>query len=260
VSACPDCDAKGYLRRRKEGYDFVVKCDCRRRGELAKALADAGIPEQLTHLELTASGEDDREVFHRPDDLADPSLAAAHDICVSLRESYIAHFLENRQEVGLHGLLLFGPCGRGKTRLLVALLCDLIRAGVHDVRFIAYAQFFELIRRSYRVRDRGYEHLFAPLVGAKVLVIDDFGIRVSDNATWVRDNIGYVINERYTRNLPTLFTAPAWQPFKRDSSASAPRDQEIAYRLRSRIAEMCLELEIIGLGHPKRKITRGHGA
>ena len=256
--ACARCADVGFFRRQKDGYDYIVPCPCRTCRQRTDALAAAGIPKSYRETTLERPSEDGREPFHTPGPKVDPTQHRAYETCLALRDTYLAHFLRDQEVADLHGLLLYGPSGRGKTRLAASLLGDLIHAGLHDVRFIGYPALFKQIRYSYE--NKGFERLFHDLVTARVLVIDDFGLDVSDRVIWVQDNIGYIINERYGRRLPTVLTTSAWRPI-----GLAPTGQEdderhhIAYRLRSRIAEMCYELKIPAITPPKRIIPSRSG-
>jgi hypothetical protein len=164
----------------------------------------------------------------------------------------------------------------------------LIHAGLEDVRFVEYNELFKLIRFSFNDREISYRNLLESFIYTKVLVIDDFGMEVSGNLVWVLDNIGYIVNERYTANLPTIMTSNYWRPIPKEEGASLTdaneepnpyaarshevgkilREQEarrreqnmdeaywdrISYRLRSRIAEMCHEVLIEGFDYRKKQ-------
>jgi len=289
VATCPHCHGTGYQRFEENGYEMVKRCLCRKQKLIEEIFQKANIPKKFRNVTLDEKPEKGMEGFKpygggNRDKLALESQTRALSVCRKVLEQYLHHFKTKSKGPDLHGLMLFGKCGLGKTRLACAILCDLIRSGVHKVKFIEYNELFKQIRFSFKSSEMTYQGVFDPLIEAKVLVIDDFGMEVSDNLVWILDNIGYIINERYTRSLPTILTSNFWRPIgskpsaasgdegnlyekpswevekeiKRQKAASATeKDLEsstdrISYRLRSRISEMCIEVGIEGFDYRKR--------
>jgi len=288
--ACPHCGGAGYRRVERDGYQFVQRCVCRRDNDLKQAKAAAGIPLKFRETTLSERSNDGRDGFKpygggKRDLVAIESQKRAVEACRSARDLYLRVFRDGRPTDDVYGLLLYGDCGRGKTRLACSLLCDLIHAGLTEVRFVEYTHLFKKIRFSYDSKEPAYQAVFEDLLRAKVLVIDDLGADVSGNLAWILDNIGYIINERYGMNRPTILTCnhwrslreeqdvpqstnifegPSWQTGaaaadarKRDDVEDAKRDleQRVSYRLRSRILEMCLEVPVLGYDY-RRRINR----
>jgi DNA replication protein DnaC len=103
------------------------------------------------------------------------------------------------------GLIFIGPPGRGKTHLAVGVLIDLIeRHRVHG----RFAEFTSLIHQIQATFDPGSpeskREILDPLLDAELLVLDELGAQKP--TPWVRDILYLMINHRYTRRLPTLFT------------------------------------------------------
>ncbi len=289
-AACPHCGGAGYRRGFRDGYEYVQKCVCRRTADIEAAKRDAGLPLKFRNVTLDEKPADGRQPFkpyagQKRDPLALESQKRALEACRQARDLYLDAFLYGKEVADMFGVMLFGACGRGKTRLACAMLCDLIHAGLKDVRFIEYNELFKKIRFSYNSQELTYQGVLEELLHAKVLVIDDFGVDVSGNLAWVLDNIGYVINERYGMNRPTILTCNYWRPLNQTESevrenpfenhaswelgaavekeqtndelarARQELEQRVSYRLRSRIAEMCLEIEVLGFDY-RRKINR----
>ena len=281
VPPCSRCNGLGFFRQTIDGYSFIKRCPCRQEKTLARNLSKAGIPEKFRGTTLDPDPSDGRQPFKpwgggKGDVLAIESMNKALEVCRELRNLYLEVFLHNKKVNDLYGLLLYGACGRGKTRLACSLLSDLVHAGLTQVGFIEYNELFKRIRFSYNSSEIDYQTIFDSLIQAKVLVIDDFGMEVSGNLVWVLDNIGYIINERYNRNRPTILTCNFWHPLHPEKEvlsnenpfegpswklSANHREQEmqakvrqeydrlqerVSERLRSRIREMCYELKVEG--------------
>lgn len=290
---CPFCTGRGYTWKEIEGYRHVVRCVCQKERLAREALREAGVPEKFWNATLEEANVNGREPFrpwggNQRDAVALKSQTTALTTCRELRDQYLAAFLNGKPMKEIYGLMLFGDSGRGKTRLISSLLADLVYAGLHSVRFIEYNELFKMIRFSFNSKEISYQSIFHPLLNAKVLAIDDLGTELGGDLTWALDNIGYIINERYTRNLPTLFTSNHWNSIndgprggrhsrskadeklfhgnswemgkkieRNDANSESARskknlDERVNYRLRSRIREMCIEIKVEGFDYRNR--------
>ncbi len=293
--ACPMCGGRGFTRSHKDGYDFITRCQCRRDRDLLQIVERTGIPQKFWNCTLDPKPTDPSAKFivgtktaRGSEGLAVASRERALSICTHLRERYIQYFLGGERKDELFGILLYGDCGLGKTRLAASLLLDLVRAGLSSVRFIEYNELFKQIRFSYNKEGPSYQGLFEGLIQTSVLVIDDFGMEVSGDYVWVLDNIGYIINERYVKNRPTILTTNYWRPLDNESAVRAQEQmskfidaasweqrkiheqeeqsrrqersvrrqeeawEKVSYRLRSRISEMCLQVKLEGKDYRTR--------
>ena len=282
---CSQCAGKGFVWREKEGYRFVVPCSCQKDIRLRAILEEANMPPKYWDTTLHRQAHGKRLPFKTPRGLlGKATLPKALDVCRNLRDMYIDAFINGKAREDMVGLMLYGKAGLGKTRLVCALLRDLIEAGLHQVAFVEYNELFKLIRFSFNSKDISYRGILEPLLRAKVLVVDDLGTDMGGDLLWVLDNIGFIINERYSHNLPTLFTCNYWMPISRPGeppiraeesqvfemnsweTTKALRNQQldpearaslrelgqrISYRLRSRIHEMCLEVPLEGSDYRK---------
>ena len=234
---CKLCGGKGFLRVEKEGYPFIRRCTCQRKHVFLHILQKSGLPEKFWDTTLAAKSVDGRQPFipfgggrerkisAANKELAKKSQEQALKVCRNLKNLYINYFLEGKRNEDVYGLLLYGKPGRGKTRLVCSLLRDLIDKGLHDVRFVEYNHLFKQIRQSFSGVGPSYQEIFKPLLNASVLAIDDLGTEVTGNTVFLLDQMGYIINERYNKNLPTLFTCNNWLSIKQgELAAEAPED------------------------------------
>jgi len=295
---CKVCQGKGFVRTEVEGYPFIKRCVCQKEQLQKSVLRSSGLPPKFWQTTLASKTKDGREPFvpyrgpgqhgSKADrEMAQASQKQALKVCRKLKTLYINHFLKGDRSEDLYGLLLYGKPGRGKTRLICSLLRDLIDEGLHDVRFVEYNQLFKQIRASFGKEGPSYQNIFGPLLNASVLAIDDLGTEVTGSTVFLLDQMGYLINERYNKNLPTLFTCNDWISIKDSATTNAAREmptndksfdsvksfeykeyfdqrkreekaraeterqmdelrQRVGLRLRSRICEMCLEMNVSG--------------
>jgi DNA replication protein DnaC len=168
---------------------------------------------------------------------ADPSLAAAHILARGFATNYP---LEPR------GLLLGGSIGTGKTHLAVGALKAVVADRGAQGLFCDYRELLRMIQNSYNPQVSTTElEILNPVMNAEVLVLDDLGaIRPTE---WVWDTVSVVLNSRYNNNRTTIITTnyPALAP-----GAGGQREEtlgdRIGERMRSRLIEMCTQVEIAG--------------
>jgi len=128
------------------------------------------------------------------------------------------------------GLLIMGPTGVGKTHLAVALCKTLLMKGAHCI----FVDFRDSMREytSYPNQDRREDYLHY-LGSAEVLIWDDFASRsLSD---WEEDFLYRLIDKRYREGATTVLTTV---------HQGESLERVIGVRLRSRLYEMCREVEI----------------
>ena len=127
------------------------------------------------------------------------------------------------------GLFIFGPVGPGKTHLASGVTIGLIMDGVY-VEFINFTDALEQMRRDYKkqnfdIRDDNLNHYQI----CKVLCLDDLGSEKTSE--WVEEKIFSIVNFRYDRRKPTIFTS--------NLSLGEIENHYSDRRVSSRIAEMC---------------------
>ena len=97
--------------------------------------------------------------------------------------------------------------------------------------------------------------LLKPVFAAEVLVLDDLGAQKPNE--WVWDTVALILNTRYNDKQTTIITTnyadlPAGAGFKADKEGHKPAKNEdtlgdrIGDRMRSRLAEMCIRVDMTG--------------
>ena len=151
------------------------------------------------------------------------------------------------------GLLFTGSIGVGKTHLAVGILQRLVRErGVRGL-FCDYRELLKNIQNSYNPQVNTTElELLKPVFAAEVLVLDDLGAQKPNE--WVWDTVALILNTRYNDKQTTIITTnyadlPAGGGAKTEAER-ATREQtlgdRIGDRMRSRLAEMCMRIDING--------------
>ncbi|MDH4066326.1 MAG: ATP-binding protein [Acidobacteriota bacterium] len=203
-------------------------------------MAASGIPERYCGCTL------DNFKIERPERAEQEQLFAAREQCWRYVESFLA--LDGR--FGSSGLLFVGNPGVGKTHLAVAVLKELVtRYHVHG-RFEDFTALIHRIQATFEPGTVDSKHaILRRVTDAELLVLDDLGAqKLSD---WVTEILYLVINTRYNRKLPTIFTTNLRLEAPRDldhvpvAAAEEPLAWRIPARLLSRLYEMATPVAIV---------------
>lgn len=231
---CEICGGTGW-RSSTEGSQRgpVVPCECRERERTTRITEAAGIPRRYENCDFNNfncawTGVKNLSLWK--------ALGAA--------QKYVDDYVPGNQS----GLLFLGPPGVGKTHLLVALLRKFCACG-YNALFLDYQDLLRRIQNSYNPASRTTEYeLLRPVLTTAIVAIDDLGNnRISD---WVEDTVTYVVNHRYSQNLPTLFTANlseqmmSGEPGKRNTDDTF--EGRLGMRVGSRLREMCRFVRLEG--------------
>lgn len=138
------------------------------------------------------------------------------------------------------GLYICGSVGTGKTHFAYAL-----KQKYDHPQGAWYAQFYNMtkllhdIRQDFDMPARDKKYLEEDIMGHEhLLIIDDVGAeKITD---WVAETFYLIVNERYNRMYPTIFTSNL--PIK-------DLADRIGDRTASRIVEMCDTVELVGKDH-----------
>jgi DNA replication protein DnaC len=248
--ACERCDGTGFEIVDKDGREYARPCACR--GGVAaggdgpdaalNALKAARIPPRYRHC-----------TFENFDPGQMPRLRAALQRAIA----YHAGWPHQGDREGL-GLLFTGSNGVGKTHLAVAVLIELMQSRGVRGQFWDFHELIREIRGSYDAETRTTElQVLEPVVDTPLLVLDDLGAwKMTD---WMNDTLFYILNSRYLAQRATIITTNYPDVDREKALAADPLTrreylvERIGQRLRSRLMEMCVVVEMDGTDHRRAK-------
>ncbi len=237
---CSRCGGLGVRMTPIPGGGSVIEsCACQLEQRVARLLHRASIPARYEHCSFDS--------YEASFPGADRSLAAAHLIARRFVDGYPV-------TTGGRGLLLTGSIGVGKTHLAVGILHALIvEKGVHGL-FCDYRELLKEIQHSYNAQVATTEmEILQPVFDAEVLVLDELG--AAKPTDWVWDTVALVLNTRYNDKRTTIITTnyADLAPGANGGGTAASRanreetlGDRIGERMRSRLAEMCVTIEMCG--------------
>ncbi len=251
MSVCPTCDGLGLVRvLNSEGRWVSRPCQCQELEREQRRLAAARVPSRYRDCTL---------------DAFDPNYNGADE---SLKTALLTarNFVDNYPvDTAGKGLLFVGTSGLGKTHLAVGVLQRLIRERGARGLFSDYRELLKNIQNSYNPQVNTTElELLKPVFKAEVLVLDDLGAQKPNE--WVWDTVALILNTRYNDRLTTIITTnyadlPAGSGLATDRDGIKPSRYEdtlgdrIGDRMRSRLAEMCIRVEMKG-GDIRQSVKR----
>jgi DNA replication protein DnaC len=242
AEVCALCEGSGLrVVEREGGLRVAAACVCRVERKAARLLAQARIPTRYADCTL--------ESYDTQFPTADRSLKGALMQAKSFVKAYPV-------DTDGKGLLITGSIGVGKTHLAVGLLQSLIvERGVQGL-FYDYRDLLKHVQNSYeRKVEQSEREVLAPVFEAEVLVLDELG--AAKPTDWVWDTVAHILNTRYNdrrttilttnyANLPPLGTG---EPAPRGAKAVMREEtlgDRITERMRSRLQEMCVVVEMQG--------------
>lgn len=217
---CAKCGGSGW--EPSTDGSGVRRCRCLESTRMDRMLREARIPKRYEHCDLD-------------------SYLPSHETQKKAK-LFVQTFLDRYPRIDI-GLLFLGTCGVGKTHLAVALLKKIVTEKGDSCLFYDFRDLLREIQASWNSVSKTSElEVLAPVLEAKVLVLDELG--ANKPTDWVRDTITHIINCRYNDKKLTIFTSNYL-----DISANHKEESltdRIGVRLRSRLYEMCREIEIYG--------------
>jgi DNA replication protein DnaC len=242
MSVCAICNGVGLVRVVAASGLWVSRaCQCQEMEREQRRIAAARIPERYRSCTL---------------DSFDPSFKGA-DPSMGMALLKARRFVDEYPiDTGGKGLLFVGSVGLGKTHLAVGVLRRLIRERGARGLFCDYRELLKNIQNSYNPQVNTTElELLKPVFAAEVLVLDDLGAQKPNE--WVWDTVALILNTRYNDRQTTIITTnyadlPAGAGTRFDKAGDKPARSEdtlgdrIGDRMRSRLAEMCIRVEMTG--------------
>jgi len=220
TEVCPRCAGSGWERVVPGGA--MRRCYCLDGARVDRLLAAARIPRRYEHCDFESYG---------------PS-----HVSQKKAKADVMYFLKQYPTIDV-GLLFMGTCGVGKTHLAVALLKQVIMEKRCRGLFYDFRDLLRDIQSSWNSVSQTSElEVLRPVIEADLLVLDELG--ANKPTDWVRDTVAHIINHRYNDERLTIFTSNYLdEPSKPGEETLTDR---IGTRLRSRLYEMCKEVEIRG--------------
>jgi len=234
IQVCPVCSGSGWIFEITDGKRTAKRCSCYldRRSDVLYRYAR--IPEKYNHCTLESFEIDD-----------DKGLVSRH----LARANQIAREFINLYPALERGLLFIGPCGVGKTHLAIGILKKLIEEKGAIGLFYDFRDLLRMIRRTYSSDSDANEFdITDPVLSADILVLDELGsIKTTD---WALDTLTHIIIRRYNDNKTLIVTSNYLDEPAREGDERL--EDRISYRLRSRLYEMCVTVDMSGGDYRKR--------
>jgi DNA replication protein DnaC len=237
---CPSCGGRGWVVQLDGGAGTARACFCRQYEVAPRLVAAAGVPERyrdcrLANFKVTGGS------------------AAVRGQLMHARAEAQRYSNEFLREEGFtrSGLLFIGPPGVGKTHLAVGVLIEIIERYSVRGRFVELNSFFNQLQATFGAGSPdSSQAVLAPLMECQLLVLDELGTQ--QPTPWIRDVLYLVINTRYTRRLPTLFTTNY-----RLAAGSAPAPGNLRSLDRGRDPDPTWdEAEVLGSRLPAMLVSR----
>ena len=145
-------------------------------------------------------------------------------------------------------LAILGKPGAGKTHLAAA-IANHVRLTQPEVLFVSIPTLLDYLRAAFSSnRGVSYDVRLEQIKAAPVLVLDDLNMAGSTN--WTREKLLQLLDYRYLKHAPTVFTISAAGPDLKELKMEAPR---IAARVADTDITTLCYLE--GSGRPRRRVA-----
>lgn len=195
-SKCSKCGDTGWVfYTDDDGTERTRKCDC---GLIDRELMNR----QRTYAEIPEAFKD-----YRLDSFK--TTVYKNQAIITEASKTIRYWFRNLNQMMKDGIGLYissGTKGSGKTRMAASIANELMIENGYPVKFATSIQILTEIRSTWDKKSETSESkLLNQLTSIKVLVLDDFGTETVKD--WIGERFYHIINERYVRNLPTIYTS-----------------------------------------------------
>jgi DNA replication protein DnaC len=227
---CSRCNGSGWILREEAGQRFASECECRKSGTRIAKWTAAGVPERYQDCSFQKFNEVVLISSRKPN----PSLPAAKRIAEEFADAY--PFVDS-------GLLFLGGSGVGKTHLMIAIINEVTRSKGREALYVNFADLLMKIQSTFKSdSSESKEDVIGPYIGVELLALDELG--ATKPSEFARDMLYALLNARYNQRKITIATSNF-----RDELGAGERElleDRIGYRLRSRLHEMCQNVELRG--------------
>lgn len=209
AAVCPNCEGRGWILEKDGSAGTARPCSCRFENLTPRLMEGAHIPSRYHSCSFKSF------------DIHAPSAAAKDQLLQAkiLSQRYVDRFVGDEGAFAETGLIFIGPPGVGKTHLAVAVLKELITRYRTRGLFVDFTSLIHEIQSTFDPKSPDSKRdLLDPVVDAELLVLDELGAQKP--SPWVNEILYLVMNSRYTKRLPTLFTTN----YRLDPPTSGPAD------------------------------------
>jgi len=223
---CSLCNGNGFTTEKKDGFSYIVPCSCT--FSKTNIYETIGLPIKYRKASF--------KIFkvNNKDNSKNPSLTIAR---TKVRDFATKFPLIKR------GLLIIGPSGCGKTHLVASVVNTLVEREFHNIIFKNFIDLLNEIKASYSDDSPFTEQkVLEPLLNCSLLIIDDLGAERDKKTGWVEGIISGILNHRYNHELPVVITTNLKD--NPENIEEETLEERIGTRMRSRLYEMCAEIEI----------------
>ena len=195
-SRCSKCNDTGWeFFTDKYGTKRTRKCSC---GLIDRELMNR----QRTYAEIPEAFKDYRLDSFKTTIYRDQAI-------ITEASKTIRYWFQNLDKMMDEGIGLYissSTKGSGKTRMAASIANELMIENGYPVKFATSIQILTEIRSTWdKTSGTSESRLLNQLSSIKVLVLDDFGTETVKD--WIGERFYHIINERYVRNLPTIYTS-----------------------------------------------------
>jgi DNA replication protein DnaC len=228
-NACSLCNGSGWLLREEHGQRFASECACQKGSARIAKWRAAGIPERYQDCSFQTLNEVALS-SRKPN----PSLPIAKRIAEEFADAY--PYVDA-------GLLFLGGSGVGKTHLMIAIVNEVTRSKGRQALYVNFADLLMKIQSTFKSDSaESKEDVIGPYIDVELLALDELG--ATKPSEFARDMLYALLNARYNHRRVTIATSNFM-----DEIGPGERERledRIGYRLRSRLHEMCRNVELQG--------------